>query len=107
MMVFHSAESLFLTVPGNYFHPALPWFWMSTCDQNKFNSIMKLWQKKGLDAIIKEPEKWLRDVLYPTTNESNERYQKTKESATFAKKYLDRLAREYMKLVILLCPNSC
>jgi hypothetical protein len=47
MMVFHSAESLFLTVLGNYFHPALRWFWMSTCDQNKFNSIMKLWQKKG------------------------------------------------------------
>jgi hypothetical protein len=97
MMVFHSAESLFLTVLGNYFHPDLPWFWMSTCDQNKFNNIMKLWQKNGLDAIIKEPEKWLRDALYPTINESREEYQKTKESARFAKKYLDRLAHEYKK----------
>jgi hypothetical protein len=97
MMVFHSAESLLLTVLGHYFYPAMPWFWMSTCTQNKFNNIMNLWQEKGLDAIIKEPEKWLRDILYPTVNESHEKYQKTKESATFAKKYLDRLVREYMR----------
>jgi hypothetical protein len=97
MMVFHSAESLFLTVLGHYFYPDLPWFWMSTCTQNKFNNIMNLWQEKGLDAIIKEPEKWLRDILYPTINESRKEYQKTKESATFAKKYLNRLVREYMR----------
>jgi hypothetical protein len=97
MMVFHSAESLLLTVLGHYFYPAMPWFWMSTCTQNKFNNIMNLWQEKGLDAIIKEPEKWLRDILYPTVKESHEKYQKTKESATFAKKYLDRLVREYMR----------
>jgi hypothetical protein len=97
MMVFHSAESLFLTVLSHYFYPAMPWFWMSTCTQNKFNNIMNLWQERGLDAIIKEPEKWLRDALYPTINESRkEEYQKTKESATFAKKYLNRLAKEYM-----------
>jgi hypothetical protein len=58
---------------------------------------MNLWQEKGLDAIIKEPEKWLRDVLYPTINESRKEYQKTKESAIFAKKYLDRLVKEYMR----------
>jgi hypothetical protein len=97
MMVFHSAESLFLTVLGHYFYPAMPWFWMSTCTQNKFNNIMNLWQEKGLDAIIKEPEKWLRDILYPTINESQGEYQKTKDSATFAKKYLNRLVREYMR----------
>jgi len=97
MMVFHSAESLLMTVLGHYFYPAMPWFWMSTCTQNKFNNIMNLWQEKGLDAIIKEPEKWLRDILYPTVNESHEKYPKTKESATFAKKYLDRLVREYMR----------
>jgi hypothetical protein len=97
MMVFHSAESLLLTILGHYFYPAMPWFWMSTCTQNKFNNIMNLWQEKGLDAIIKEPEKWLRDILYPTVNESHEKYQKTRESATFAKKYLDRLVREYMR----------
>jgi hypothetical protein len=97
MMVFHSAESLFLTVLGHYFYPDMPWFWMSTCTQNKFNNIMNLWQEKGLEAIIKEPEKWLRDALYPTINESHEKYQKTKESAKFAKKYLDRLAQEYMR----------
>ncbi|HEX6282935.1 MAG TPA: hypothetical protein VFZ67_11955 [Nitrososphaera sp.] len=97
MMVFHSAESLFLTVLGHYFYPDLPWFWMSTCTQNKFNNIMNLWQEKGLDAIIKEPEKWLRDALFPTINESRKEYQKTKESATFAKKYLNRLVREYMR----------
>ena len=57
---------------------------------------MNLWQERGLDAIIKEPEKWLRDALYPTINESRKEYQKTKESATFAKKYLNRLAKEYM-----------
>ena len=96
MMVFHSAESLFLTVLGHYFYPDLPWSWMSTCTQNKFNNIMNLWQERGLDAIIKEPEKWLRDALYPTINESRKEYQKTKESATFAKKYLNRLAKEYM-----------
>jgi hypothetical protein len=97
MMVFHSAESLFLTVLGHYFYPAMPWFWMSTCTQNKFNNIINLWQEKGLDAIIREPEKWLRDMLYPTINESHEAYQKTKDSATFAKKYLERLVHEYMK----------
>ncbi len=97
MMVFHSAESLFLTVLGHYFYPAMPWFWMSTCTQNKFNNILNLWQEKGLDAIIKEPEKWLRDILYPTISESHEKYQKTKDSATFAKKYLDRLVHEYMR----------
>jgi hypothetical protein len=97
MMVFHSAESLFLTVLGHYFYPDMPWFWMSTCTQNKFNNIMNLWQEKGLDAIIKEPEKWLRDALYPTINESRKEYQKTKESAIFAKKYLDRLVQEYMR----------
>lgn len=97
MMVFHSAESLFLTVLGHYFYPDLPWFWMSSCTQNKFNNIMNLWQEKGLDAIIKEPEKWLRDALFPTINESRKEYQKTKESATFAKKYLNRLVREYMR----------
>ncbi len=97
MMVFHSAESLFLTVLGHYFYPAMPWFWMSTCTQNKFNNILNLWQEKGLDAIIKEPETWLRDILYPTISESHEKYQKTKDSATFAKKYLDRLVREYMR----------
>jgi hypothetical protein len=97
MMVFHSAESLFLTVLGHYFHPAMPWFWMSTCTQNKFNNIMNLWQEKGLEGIIEEPEKWLRDILYPTINESQGEYQKTKDSATFAKKYLDRLVREYMR----------
>ncbi|MDQ3977390.1 MAG: hypothetical protein M3264_12765, partial [Thermoproteota archaeon] len=47
--------------------------------------------------IIEEPEKWLRDILYPTINESQGEYQKTKDSATFAKKYLDRLVREYMR----------
>lgn len=97
MMVFHSAESLFLTVLGHYFYPAMPWFWMSTCTQNKFNNIMNLWQEKGLDAIIKEPEKWLRDILYPTITESHEKYQKTKDSAIFAKKYLNRLVREYIR----------
>ena len=97
MMVFHSAESLFLTVLGHYFYPDMPWFWMSTCTQNKFNNIMSLWQEKGLDAIIKEPEKWLRDALYPTINESRKEYQKTKESAIFAKKYLDRLVQEYTR----------
>src|SRR5918999_2534668 len=97
MMVFHSAESLFLTVLGHYFYPAMPWFWMSTCTQNKFNNIMNLWQEKGLDAIIKDPEKWLRDILYPTITESHEKYQKTKDSAIFAKKYLNRLVREYIR----------
>jgi hypothetical protein len=97
MMVFHSAESLFLTVLGHYFYPDLPWSWMSTCTQNKFNNIMNLWQERGLDAIIQEPEKWLRDALYPTINESRKEYQKTKESAMFAKKYLNRLAKEYMR----------
>jgi hypothetical protein len=97
MMVFHSAESLLLTVLGHYFYPDVPWFWMSTCTTNKFNNIMNLWQGKGLDAIIKEPEKWLRDTLYPTINESHEAYHKTKGSAAFAKKYLDRLVHEYMK----------
>lgn len=97
MMVFHSAESLFLTVLGHYFYPAMPWFWMSTCTQNKFNNITNLWQEKGLNAIIKEPETWLRDILYPTISESHEKYQKTKDSATFAKKYLDRLVREYIR----------
>jgi hypothetical protein len=97
MMVFHSAESLFLTVLGHYFYPAMPWFWMSTCTQNKFNNVINLWQEKGLGAIIKEPEKWLRDLLYPTINECHEAYQKTQDSATFAKKYLERLVHEYMK----------
>jgi hypothetical protein len=97
MMVFHSAESLFLTVLAHYFYPAMPWFWMSTCTQNKFNNVMNLWQEKGLEAIIKEPEKWLRDILYPTINESHEAYLKTKDSALFAKKYLDRLMQEYLK----------
>lgn len=97
MTVFHSAESLFLTVLGHYFYPASPWFWMSICTQTKFNNIMNLWQEKGLDAIIKEPEEWLRDILYPTINESHEGYLKTKQSAMFAKKYLDRLVQEYMQ----------
>lgn len=97
MIVFHSAESLFLTTLGHYFYPSMPWFWMSTCTQNKFNNIINLWQEKGLDVIIKEPEKWLRDTLYPTINESHKAYQKTKDSATFARKYLDRLVHEYMK----------
>jgi hypothetical protein len=97
MMVFHSAESLFLTVLGHYFYPAMPWFWMSTCTQNKFNNVINLWQEKGLGAIIKEPEKWLRDMLYPTINECHEAYQKTKDSANFSKKYLERLVHEYMK----------
>jgi hypothetical protein len=97
MMVFHSSESLFLIVLGHYFYPAMPWFWTSTCTQNKFNNILNLWQEKGLDTIIKEPEKWLRDILYPTINESHEKYQKTNESAIFAKKYLDRLVQEYLR----------
>lgn len=98
MMVFHSAESLFLTILGHYFCPAVPWFWMSTCDQTKLNTIMNIWQEeKGVEAIIKEPEKWLRDALYSTVNESHQHYERSKESATFARKYLDRLAREYMK----------
>jgi hypothetical protein len=97
MMVFHSAESLLLTVLGHYFYPDVPWFWMSTCTTNKFNNIMNLWQEKGLEAIIEEPEGWLRDTLYPTINESHEAYRKTKGSAAFAKKYLDRLVYEYMK----------
>jgi hypothetical protein len=75
----------------------MPWFWMSTCTQNKFNNVINLWQEKGLGAIIKEPEKWLRDLLYPTINECHEAYQKTQDSATFAKKYLERLVHEYMK----------
>ena len=54
-------------------------------------------KKKGLGVIIKEPEKWLRDMLYPTINESHEAYQKTNDSANFAKKYLERLVHEYMK----------
>jgi hypothetical protein len=97
MMVFHSAESLFLTVLAHYFHPAMPWFWMSICTQNKFNNIMNVWQEKGMGGIIKEPEKWLRDVLYPTINESHQGYRKTKNSAMFTKKYLDRLVIEYMR----------
>ena len=97
MMVFHSAESLFMTVLGHYFYPPMPWFWMSICTQNKFNNIMNLWQEKGLDAIINEPKKWLRDILYPTVSESHEGYQKTEDSATFAKKYLDRLVQEYIR----------
>jgi hypothetical protein len=97
MMVFHSAESLLLTVLGHYFYPAVPWFWMSICTTNKFNNILYLWQEKGLEAIIKEPEKWLRDTLYPTIDESHEAYHKTKVSAAFAKNYLDRLAHEYIK----------
>jgi hypothetical protein len=97
MMVFHSAESLLMTVLGHYFYPAMPWFWISTCTQNKFNNIINLWQENGLEAIIKGPEKWLRDILYPTINESNEAYHKTKDSAIFAKKYLKRLVHEYIK----------
>jgi hypothetical protein len=97
MMVFHSAESLFLTLLGHYFYPDMPWFWMSICTQNKFNNIINLWREKGLDAIIKDSEKWLRDILYPTVNEPHEKYQKTKESATFVKKYLNRLVCEYMR----------
>jgi hypothetical protein len=97
MTVFHSAESLFLTVLGHYFYAEMPWFWMSICTQTKFNNIMNLWQEKGLDAIIKEPEEWLRDKLYPTISESHEGYLQTKRSAIFAKKYLDRLVQEYMR----------
>ncbi len=97
MTVFHSAESLFLTVLGHYFYPAMPWFWMSICTQTKFNNIINMWQEKGLDAIITQPEEWLRDMLYPTINESHEGYLKTKRSATFAKKYLDRLVQEYTR----------
>ncbi|MDQ3848380.1 MAG: hypothetical protein M3261_05435, partial [Thermoproteota archaeon] len=96
MMVFHSAESLFLTVLAHYFYPAMPWFWMSVCTQNKFNNIINLWLDKGLDAIIKKPEEWLRDTLYPTINENHIGYQKTEESARFVKSYLDRLLHECM-----------
>jgi hypothetical protein len=97
MMVFHSAESLFLTVLGHYFYPPMPWFWMSVCTQNKFNNIINLWRDEGLDSIINKPEEWLRDMLYPTINENHIGYQKTEQSATFVKRYLDRLLSEYMR----------
>jgi len=42
MTVFHTAESLFLTVLGHFFYPAMPWLWMSTCTQNKFNNVINL-----------------------------------------------------------------
>jgi len=41
MILFHSAESLFLTVLGHYFYHAAPWLWMSACDQNKSRIIME------------------------------------------------------------------
>jgi len=63
MTVFHTAESLFLTVLGHFFYPAMPWLWMSTCTQNKFNNVINLWQEVGLGGIIREPEKWLRDTI--------------------------------------------
>lgn len=48
MIVFHSAESLFLTVLGHHFYPPSPWFWISTCKQDKFYQLMNLWKEKGL-----------------------------------------------------------
>jgi hypothetical protein len=100
MIVFHSAESLFLTTLGHYFYPAAPWLWMSACDQKKSLIIMEFWEAKGLDAIIKQPqeaEEWLRETLYPTVIESDKHYQKAKESAAFIKKFLDRLVTYYIK----------
>jgi len=35
--------------------------------------------------------------MYPTINESHKGYQKIKDSATFTKKYLDRLVNEYAR----------
>jgi hypothetical protein len=93
MSVFHSAESLFYTVLGHKIHPELPWFWMTVTGQGKFNNIMNIWQESGLEAIIKEPEIWLRNALYPTVDKSHKDYDRSKRSVIFAKDYLDRLAR--------------
>jgi hypothetical protein len=100
MILFHSAESLFLTVLGHYFYSAAPWLWMSSCKQRTSRDIMNVWKAKGLQAIIKKPggaEGWLRETLYPTVIETSKDYQRSNESASFIKKFLDRLVVYYME----------
>jgi len=96
MIVFHSAESLFLTVLGHLFYRHSPWFWISSCKQRKFYYFMNLWKEKGLEGIINEPEEWLRERLYPTVIDRHRDHQKAKVSVAFIKKFLDRLLTYFM-----------
>lgn len=97
MMVFHSAESLLLHLLGRYFFPDCPWCWVSNCKQWKARVLISMIAKESIASIIPSPEQWLRDVLYPTIKEGNEDYEKTKLSSAFVRKYVDRLADEYVQ----------
>lgn len=95
MMVFHSAESLFLHVLGRYLQPDCPWCWVSSCSQDKTRRLISIIGEKGISSIIANSEQWFRDVLYPTIDSKNSNYEKTKLSASFVVEYMDRLATEY------------
>lgn len=104
MMVFHSAETLFLNVFSIVFMPSLPWVWTSRCDSRTLYGLINTVHEKGLSGIqdsrkinfkIKSSEVWLRENLYPSIlDDKHPNYERSRLSAIFVKNYLQLLAKE-------------
>lgn len=96
MMVFHSAETLFLNVLSMVFMPLFPWIWISRCETDRLHHLINIVHEKGLSGIQVAPELWLRDNLYPSISDKHHNYEKAKLSAIFVVNYLKLLAQEYL-----------
>ena len=93
MMVFHSAETLFLNVFSIVFMPTLPWVWISRCESKRLYELIDIMQEKGLSGIQdlletksekKQPEVGLRENLYPSiSDDKHPNYERARLSSLF------------------------
>jgi hypothetical protein len=96
MSVFHSAETLFLILFGCLYEPKGVPVWISRCSSENLHNLIEQLAKGGLESFITNSDEWLRTLLYQAIDEKHNLFEKSKLSTRFTKKYLQRLAEEYV-----------
>lgn len=97
MMVFHSAESLFLNIMAAIFNPDYPWVFLAKCTPERLNSFIKQIAKDGIEKVLAPaPVQFMRELMYPGIGEKHPKLDLASKTTEQVIKYLTLLAREYM-----------
>lgn len=97
MTAMHCIESFFRIIQAMLFNPQNPWLGMAECKPDQLRKFITLTKENGITPLTAtSASDWLRANIYPTINETHERYERAKKSIDdFVIPYLQRLAYEF------------
>jgi hypothetical protein len=97
MMVFHSAESLFLNIMAAIFNPNYPWVFLAKCTPERLNGFIKQVSEQGLEGVLESPSpsEFMRNLMYPGVDGKHAKFELAKKTSDQVVNYIKSLAKEY------------